>query len=100
MKTVLIVEDIGETRQWLAQAVTRAYPGCDIREARDRRGGVHAAKGAALDLAVVDLGLPDGSGIDVISALAVHQPGALVVVATVMGDDASIIAALSAGAHG
>jgi len=100
MKNVLIVEDVGETRQWIAQTVRTAFPGCDVREAADMRGGVHAAKGIPVDLAIVDLGLPDGSGIDVIAALHDHQPGALVVVATVMGDDASIIAALSAGAHG
>lgn len=100
MKHILIVEDIGETRQWLAQVVGTAFPEAEIREAPDRRSGVHAAKGAALDLAIVDLGLPDGSGVDVITTMRQYQPDALVVVATVMGDDASIIAALSAGAHG
>ena len=100
MKHILIVEDIGETRQWIVEAAKTAFPDCDIREASDMRGGIHAARGMPLDLAIIDLGLPDGPGINVISALHQSQPDALVVVATVMGDDASIISALSAGAQG
>ena len=100
MKQILVVEDIGETRDWLVRAVKTAFPGCEVREAPDMRSGIHAAKGGAIDLAIVDLGLPDGSGTRVITAFRDHQPQALVIVATVMGDDASIIAALSAGAHG
>jgi DNA-binding NarL/FixJ family response regulator len=100
MKNILIVEDIGETREWLGCAVRTAFPGCEIREAPDMRSGIHAAKGSSFDLAIVDLGLPDGDGTRVVSAFRESQPEALVIVATVMGDDASIIAALSAGAHG
>lgn len=100
MKSALVVEDIAETRAWLVAAVREAFPACDVREARDRRQGLHAASGAPVDLAVVDLGLPDGSGLEVIARLHAQQPEALIVVATVMGDDASIIAALAAGAQG
>jgi len=100
MKQILIVEDIAETRDWLRRAALAAFPGCEVREAPDMRSGVHAAKGGAFDLAIVDLGLPDGSGTSVIAAFREHQPEAMVIVATVMGDDASIIAALSAGAQG
>ncbi|ESQ77112.1 response regulator transcription factor [Asticcacaulis sp. AC402] len=100
LKQILIVEDLGETREWLRRAVTTAFPGCEVREASDMRSGIHAAKGGGFDLAIIDLGLPDGSGTSVITAFRDNQPDALVIVATVMGDDASIIAALSAGAHG
>lgn len=100
MKHVLIVEDVAETRQWLCRAVETAFPGCEIRKASDMRGGLHAAQGGPFDLAIVDLGLPDGSGVEVIASVREHQPSAMVIVATIMGDDASIIAALSAGAHG
>jgi DNA-binding NarL/FixJ family response regulator len=97
---VLILEDLAETRAWLAQIVATAFAGCTVTEASSVAEGLAAARAGGHDLALVDLGLPDGSGLDVVRMLRRHDPGALVVVATVMGDDASIIAAISAGAHG
>jgi DNA-binding NarL/FixJ family response regulator len=97
---VLILEDLAETRRWLGGIVREAFPGCAITEASSLREGLAAAREGTHDLALVDLALPDGSGLDVVRALRRHDPEALVVVATVMGDDASIIAAISAGAHG
>lgn len=100
MKRILIVEDISETRKWLCNAARTAFPDCEIRESSSAREGIFAASGEPIDLAIVDLGLPDGSGQDVIFAISEAQPDALVIVATVMGDDASIISALSLGAQG
>lgn len=100
MKSILIVEDIAETRGWLREAVEAAFPGNEIREATNVREAVYSVKGHSFDIAIVDLGLPDGSGTDVIAALSVSRPETTVVVATVMGDDASVIAALSQGAQG
>lgn len=100
MKSILIVEDVAETRAWLREAVDAAFPGNEAREATNVRQAIYSVKGHDFDIAIVDLGLPDGSGIDVISAISVSRPETTVVVATVMGDDASVIAALSQGAHG
>ncbi|WP_321489980.1 response regulator transcription factor [uncultured Hyphomonas sp.] len=100
MKSILIVEDIAETRAWLREAAEAAFPGNEIREATNVREAVYAIKGHHFDIAIVDLGLPDGSGTDIISVLSVSRPETTVVVATVMGDDASVIAALSQGAQG
>lgn len=97
---VLILEDLAETRRWLSGIVQEAFPGCTITEASSLREGLAAARDGGHDLALIDLALPDGSGLDVVRALRRHDPEALVVVATVMGDDSSIIAAISAGAHG
>jgi DNA-binding NarL/FixJ family response regulator len=52
------------------------------------------------DLALVDLGLPDGSGVDVVSALREHQPDAQSVVVTIHDDDEHLFPALQAGAYG
>src|SRR5690606_5618694 len=59
-----------------------------------------AAADADYDLALIDLGLPDGSGLEVLRSLRLLNPGAASIVTTVMGDDAHIVAALSAGAQG
>lgn len=100
MNNVVVVEDISETRAWIVQLVREAFPASYVSEARDVRQGIQSARGFPQDLALIDLGLPDGSGIEVVKAFRTYQPGSLVVVATAMGDDASILAALSAGAHG
>jgi DNA-binding NarL/FixJ family response regulator len=99
MRTVLIVEDLPETRAWLEQLVRRAFPAAAIetagtlRKARQMIGGHH-------DLALVDLGLPDGSGLDLLRQIRAEGLPTYCVVTTVMGDDASVVMALSAGADG
>jgi len=100
MKNILIVEDIAETRAWLAEIAGKAFPDCRIISAADVRRGVTAATSQDVDLALIDLGLPDGSGLDVLRTLKMNRPQTLCVITTVMGDDAHIVAALSVGAQG
>lgn len=99
MKRILIVEDVAETRRWLATLLLSAFPGATVSEAASVRAGLAAARDA-FDLVLIDLGLPDGSGLEVLRGVRQSQSGALCVVTTVMGDDASIVAALSGGADG
>lgn len=96
---ILILEDIAETRDWLRALVTEAYAGAEIETAamiREARGLI----GRPFDLALLDLGLPDGSGLDFLRVVKAAHPRTLCVVTTVMGDDATVVAALSAGADG
>jgi len=51
-------------------------------------------------LALVDLGLPDGSGLDLIGKIRQRCPATPVVVVTVHDDDEHLFAALAAGAEG
>ena len=100
MKSILIVEDIAETRRWLAGIVAEAFPGCMVEEAVNMRAGIARVASVDFDLAMIDLGLPDGSGLEVLRNLRLVRPETVCVVTTVMGDDAHIVAALSAGADG
>lgn len=100
MKRVLIVEDISETRRWLAAIAADAFPRCIVDDAGSVGGALATVRRHAPDVALVDLGLPDGSGLDVLRHLKVAAPEALCVITTVMGDDANIVAALSLGASG
>jgi DNA-binding NarL/FixJ family response regulator len=52
------------------------------------------------DLALIDLGLPDGSGVDVVTKLRDVQPDAQSVVVTIHDDDEHLFPALQAGAFG
>lgn len=52
------------------------------------------------DCYLIDLGLPDGDGIDVIRAVAARHPDGDIMVVTVFGDDAHVVASIEAGATG
>ena len=101
----LLVEDQPATRSWLAAAIRQAFDVAAIVEhgtvkdalrwIADREG-----QGGYPWLAVVDLGLPDGQGIDIVRALGAASPQTRCVVATIYSDDAHLIEAISAGAQG
>lgn len=52
------------------------------------------------DLVVMDLSLPDGSGIEATRRIATDTPGVPVLVLTMSDDDGSLLAAMRAGAGG
>ncbi|MWD30136.1 response regulator [Aquicoccus sp. SCR17] len=98
-RRILIVEDIAETRDWLADLVREACGPVEIETAATVRQA-RALVDQRFDMALIDLGLPDGSGLDILRAMRAGHEDALCVVTTVMGDDATVVAALSAGADG
>jgi len=55
---------------------------------------------ASIDVALVDLGLPDGSGIDVIKAIRRRQPQCDVMVISIFQDEEVVLRAIEAGATG
>lgn len=95
---VLIVDDVPEARAVLAAVVSSLMADATIVEA----GSLAEARlllDASYQLALIDLGLPDGRGAELIAALTCRG-GTIVAAVTVMDDDASIEEALSAGAEG
>lgn len=96
----LVVEDNPETRGWLVSCIQSAFPGLGILAAADMSSALHLLLNQNFDLALVDLGLPDGSGMEVIKALQARSYPCYVVVATIYDDDKNLFAALKAGAKG
>lgn len=54
----------------------------------------------SVDVLLTDLGLPDGSGIEVIKACASRYPQCDIMVITLFGDEKNVLAAIDAGAVG
>jgi len=100
MERALIVEDLPEIRTWLADATRDAFPGIKTHAVGRRDEALREIPVSEFDLALVDLGLPDGSGIDVVGALHARQPNAVAVVVTIYDDDEHLFPALQAGAFG
>ena len=74
MNNILLLEDLPEIRRWLKALVLQVFPDANISEAarvHDARELISAVK---FNLALVDLGLPDGSGVDVVAALREQLP--------------------------
>lgn len=98
--TVALVEDDEEARKRLVASI-RADP--DLRLVGEFRTGAEALAGATSlrpEVFLVDLGLPDMSGLDVVRAVAARQPQCEILVVTIFGDERTVIEALEAGAHG
>lgn len=100
VEKLLIVEDVPEALAWLTDVARSAFPGCTVAQARNVREANAKTGDTCWDMALVDLGLPDGSGIDVIRSLKSASPDTICIVSTVLDDDAHIVAALSVGAQG
>lgn len=99
IRKVLVVDDLAHCRDWLEQAAHLAFPGCLVETADSVAGGL-AALASRPDLALIDLGLPDGDGLRVMTAMRAQLPESVAVIATVFDDDAHLYAALGAGAMG
>jgi len=100
MHTILLLEDLPEIRAWMRKLVLQVFPGATISEAARVQDALELVQGVKFDLALVDLGLPDGSGVDVVTRLRDVQPDAQSVVVTIHDDDEHLFPALQAGAFG
>jgi DNA-binding NarL/FixJ family response regulator len=100
MNNALVVEDLPDIRDWLVDVTRTAFPAINVTTAGRREDGLACVARTQFDLALVDLGLPDGSGIDVVRTLHRLQPGAVAIVVTIYDDDDHLFPALQAGAFG
>jgi DNA-binding NarL/FixJ family response regulator len=98
--TVLIVEDEPEFLRRFSEAVM-ADPGLRLLGAVSTGTAAKALLDAqAPDVMLVDLGLPDISGVDVIRHAATRCPQCDVLVVTMFGDDGHVLSSIEAGATG
>lgn len=100
MQTALILEDFTDTRIWLCEVLQSAFKDIAITETATVAQAKEQLKTQTFDLALIDLSLPDGSGIDVIKEIVLTSPTTYCVVATIFEDDEYIFPALQAGAQG
>lgn len=101
-RKALIVEDNAPFRQRLEEALDGVAGDWTVAHATNAGEALALlwAGDATWDLVLVDLGLPDTSGIDVIRQACLHAPDAPVLVISVLTSSAAVLAAIRAGARG
>lgn len=96
----ILVEDIDETRHRLHNELARDPRVFCVGSARTLADGLKLVAEQTIDVALIDLGLPDGSGLELIRKLAELQPDADAMVISVFGEEDTVIQAIEAGATG
>lgn len=98
---IFLIEDDKYTREHLQRAVD-SHPDLYVCEAVDSLTNAYSAlkKQPNPTVALIDLGLPDGSGLDLIQKLSKQPNPVDCMVVSTLGDEQHVMAALSAGATG
>lgn len=100
MRSILILEDVADTRIWLCEILHETFNDIDITEAATLQQARTLLNKRSFDFALIDLNLPDGSGIDIIREISAKTPTTFCVVATIFDDEQHLFPALQAGAQG
>jgi DNA-binding NarL/FixJ family response regulator len=98
--TVALVEDDDEARGRLVASI-RSDPTLELTgEYRNGAEALRGLAGSVPDVFLVDLGLPDVHGLDLVGRVSAEYPECDILVVTIFGDEQSVIGALEAGARG
>ena len=98
--TVAIVEDDPATRRIIASWIDKTARFCCVGKYEDVGSALAALPALTPDVVLVDVNLPDLSGIECVRQLKPKMPKTQFVMVTVYGDSNHIFAALMAGASG
>ena len=102
MPRVLIVEDDPLMREFLVDGIT----GSECLQVEQAVGSVEEAfaclstRASSIDVVLTDLGLPDGSGLDVIRRALELNPACLPLVLSMFTDEENVLTSIEAGALG
>jgi len=97
---VALVEDDREARARLAASIRSQRSLQLVAEYATGAEALAGLESVAPEVLLVDLGLPDISGLDVVRFAASRHPDCDILVVSIFGDEANVLAALEAGAHG
>jgi DNA-binding NarL/FixJ family response regulator len=98
--SVIVVEDEPEFRRRFAQII-QAEPSMRLAGvAANKREATNLIENTQFDVMMIDLGLPDGSGIDLIRRVSERQPDTYILVVSIFGDEHHVVSSIEAGATG
>lgn len=97
---VFVVDDDERIQQALQQAIQSHAELVWLGSAFTLQEALQNVKALQPDVVLVDLGLPDGSGLELIAHIHQHLPECESMVLTVFGDESHVISSIEAGATG
>jgi len=98
--SVIVVEDLAPARARFSRVI-EAHSDLQLAgTARNLQEGLTLLDQLDPDVVLLDLGLPDGSGVDLIHAIERNQNKTQALVISIYGDESSVVPALEAGAAG
>lgn len=97
---VLVVDDYELVRRGLVALLDHRQQLCVVAEADSCATAIEAAQTSQPDLVVMDVRLPDGSGIEATREIRAAHPATRVVMLTSYPDEEAVFAAILAGASG
>jgi len=99
-RILLVVDRTPQIQRRMGSMLRQAFPHSTVLTGSSVRTALDQTDGRFIDIALIDLELPDGSGVDVIRGLARTSPSTRCVITTLFDDDAHVVPALAAGAMG
>ena len=97
---ILIVDDHEVVRRGLAAVVSRREDFQVVGEAGTAAEAVKLARKLEVDVVVLDVRLPDGTGIEACRAIRANHPETRVLMLTSYSDEEAVMGAIMAGASG
>jgi two-component system, NarL family, response regulator DevR len=97
---VLLVDDHEVVRVGLRTVLHNRHGVAVVGKAGTKAAAVRAVKRLRPDIVLMDVRLPDGSGVDACRDILVSHPMTRIIFLTSYADDESVLAAVLAGAHG
>lgn len=95
---VLVVDDDRTVCEFLADCLRRRESGCVIETAETGAGAIDAVHRRRPDLVLLDVALPDLSGLDVLRLIRQLNPGLPVIIITGARDPRAAVEAMQSGA--
>src|SRR5499427_399326 len=97
---VALVEDDREARDRLVESIRQQGSLELVAVYSTDAEALAGLESGAPDVLLVDLGLPDISGLDVVRFVSARYPDCDILVISIFGDEANVLASLEAGARG